>query len=168
MENSHTKFAKVIHWGFILLYAYGLLKQLNDVSQLEDSDLLTFEVAFASLFLLVVLLRYFYMRRFETFQGARKPVSLTHKRLAKAVHTSMYLCLALLPLSGLMIAALFALGIKEGTMQNLSLALHEFCASLSYFLISIHIAAAIYSRIKGEGIWTSMVPIWKEDSGSES
>ena len=168
MENSHTKFAKAFHWGFIILYAYGLLKQLNDVSQLEDSGLLTFEVVFASLFLLIVLMRYFYMRRFETFLGAREPVSLIHKRLAKAVHTSMYLCLVLLPLSGLMIAALFTQGIKEGPMQNFSLALHEFCASLSYFLISIHVAAAIYSRIKGEGIWTSMVPIWKEDSGSES
>ena len=166
MENSHTKFAKAFHWGFIILYAYGLLKQLNDVSQLEDSGLLTFEVVFASLFLLIVLMRYFYMRRFETFQGAREPVSLIHKRLAKAVHSSMYLCLVLLPLSGLMIAALFTQGIKEGPMQNFSLALHEFCASLSYFLISIHVAAAIYSRIKGEGIWTSMVPIWKEDSGS--
>ena len=167
MKSSHTRLAKVFHWGFIILYTYGLLKQLNDVSQLEDSGLLFFEVAFASLFLLIVLMRYFYMRRFDTFLGAREPVSLNHKRLAKAVHRAIYLCLVLLPLSGLMVAGLFALGIQEGLMQNFSLALHEFCAALSYFLISIHISAAIYSRIRGEGIWSSMVPLWKEEHRSD-
>jgi cytochrome b561 len=161
-DGSHTKLAKTFHWGFIFLYAYGLLKQLNDVSQLEDAGLLVLEVAFVSLFLLIVLMRYFYMRRFETFLGAREPVSLFHKRLAKAIHRSIYLCLALLPLSGLMIAGLFALEIRQGPLQDFSLALHEFCASLSYFLISIHIAAAIFSRFRREGIWTSMVPFWKE------
>lgn len=166
IDRSHTKLAKTFHWGFIFLYVYGLLKQLNDVSQLEDSGLLIFEIAFASLFLLIVLIRYFYMRRYETFLGAREPVPLVHQQLAKAVHRSIYLCLVFLPLSGLMIAGLFALGIQEGPMQDFTLALHEFCASVSYFLISIHIAAAIYSRIRGEGIWTSMVPFWKEENRS--
>ncbi|MAI31617.1 MAG: hypothetical protein CBE00_03450 [Planctomycetaceae bacterium TMED240] len=167
MESSHTKLAKTFHWGFIVLYAYGLLKQLNDVSQLEDTGLLVFEVAFASLFLLIVLMRYFYMRQFETFLGVREPVSLVHKRLAKTIHRSIYICLALLPISGLMIAGLFALGISGGPLQDLSLNVHEFFASLSYFLISIHIAAAIYSRFRGEGIWTSMVPVWRENNKVE-
>jgi hypothetical protein len=30
----------------------------------------------------------------------------------------------------------------------------------------IHIAAAIYSRVKGEGVWTSMVPLLKEKKAS--
>lgn len=32
-KNKLKKVAKTFHWGFIVLDAYGLLKQLNDVSQ---------------------------------------------------------------------------------------------------------------------------------------
>ncbi len=159
-NQSHTPLAKALHWGFIVLYGYGLLKQLEDLSELESTGLLVFEVVFALIFLIIVVLRYGYMRRFETFLGT--PVPLTQKRVARVVHVGMYLCLALLPLSGLLIAGLYRQGIKTGPMQDLAVGIHSFSASLSYVLIFIHIAAAIYSRIKGEGIWTSMVPVWKE------
>lgn len=162
-ENSHTTLAKGFHWGFILLYAYGIFKQLDDLSQLEDAGLLVFEVVFAGLFLLIVLVRYFYMRRFETFLGARVSVSPLQKRLARATHIAMYACLVLLPLSGLLIAGLYAQGIKAGVMQDVALGLHELSATLSYLLIAVHVVAAIFSRIKGEGIWTSMVPLWQEE-----
>jgi len=78
MEKSHTNLAKIIHWGFIILYVYGILKQIDDLSQLEDTGLLIFEVIFASVFLLIVLIRYFYMSRFETFLGANEPVPIMH------------------------------------------------------------------------------------------
>lgn len=168
MSESHTTLAKVFHWGFIILYAYGIFKQVDDISQLEDSGLLAFEVAFASIFLVIVMVRYYYMRKFQTFLGADKPVPVTHRYLAKSIHTSMYLCLILLPLSGLLIAVLFSQGISEGPMQDFALAVHEFSADLSYILIAIHVGAAMWSRIKGEGVWTSMVPIWKEGGASRN
>lgn len=164
--NTHTFTGKSLHWGFIILYAYGIFKQIDEISELEDSGLLAFEVAFASLFLIIVLLRYFYMRRFETFLGSSEPIPAAHKFLAKSIHISIYLCLVMLPISGLMIAALFAQGVEDGPMQDLAITLHEFSADLSYILIAIHVGAALYSRIKGEGVWTSMVPIWKEDGPS--
>ncbi len=160
-KNRHTPLAKLLHWGFIVLYAYGLLKQIENISQLEDAGLLMFEVVFAVVFLGIVVARYFYMRQFQTFLGTAVP--LIQKRLARAVHIGMYLCLVMLPLSGLLIAGLYTQGIKTGPMQDLAMGIHGFSATLSYILIFIHIAAAIYSRIKGEGIWTSMVPVWKED-----
>ncbi len=163
MASSHTNMAKIFHWGFIILYAYGILKQVDDISQLEDSSLLVFEVLFASAFLIIVLIRYFYMRKFETFLGASEPVPAAHMYLAKTIHTSMYLCLAMLPLSGLLIAGLFAQGITDGPMQDMALTLHEFSADLSYLLIALHVGAALWSRVKGDGVWTSMVPLWKED-----
>jgi hypothetical protein len=49
-----------------------------------------------------------------------------------------------------------------------ALGIHEFAAVASAVLILAHIAAAIYSRIKGEGVWSSMVPILKEDKPSEN
>ena len=51
---------------------------------------------------------------------------------------------------------------EDGFLMEMALGLHGFAADLSYALIAIHIAAAIYSRLKGEGVWTSMVPLWKE------
>ena len=92
---------------------------------------------------------------------------MAHQYLGKAVHISMYLCLALLPLSGLLIAGLYSLGLKDGILQGIAVGIHEFSASLSYLLIIIHVVGAVYSRMKGEGIWTSMVPVWKEDNPSQ-
>ena len=166
IRSSHTLIAKTFHCVFIVLYTYGMIKQLDDLSQLEDAGLLYFEVVFSILFLLIVIFRYLYMRNYKTFLGASKAVPVAHQYLAKSIHISMYLCLALLPLSGLLIAGLYTLGFTHGLMQDFAVGLHEFSASLSYLLIIIHVVGAVYSRMKCEGIWTSMVPIWKEDKSS--
>lgn len=168
MQSSHTTFGKVLHWGFIVLFVYGIAKQVDDLSELEDSALLAFEVMFATVFLVIVVMRYLYMRRFETFLGATEPVPIAHKYLAKSIHVSMYLCLIMLPLSGLLIAFLFTRGVEDGPMQDFAIALHGFSADLSYILIAVHVGAAVWSRVKGEGVWTSMVPVWKEDGPTRS
>ena len=163
MTQSHTFLAKLIHWTFIPLYAYGIFKQVDDITQLEDSALLVFESIFAAVFLLIVILRFTYMRRFNTFQGATHTPHRIHTFVAKSVHRGMYAALILLPLSGLIIAVLYSQDIKSGPLQDGALILHESSATLSYIMIATHVSAAIYSRIKGEGVWSSMVPILKED-----
>ena len=160
---AHTRLAKTIHWSFIILYVYGIVKQVDDISDLEDSKLLIFEVVFAAVFLGIVIGRYFYMRKVETMHASSIPVHRIHKIIAKSVHSSMYIVLILLPLSGLAIAFLFNQGIKDGTMRLVALSVHEFAATASYVLIAIHVSAAIYSRIKGEGVWSSMVPILNDE-----
>lgn len=166
MSKNHTFVGKVFHWGFLLLYAYGIFKQIDDLSQLEDNGLLVFEIIFASVFLLLVIFRYTYMRRFETFQGSTVPVHRYHKRFARTMHVAMYLCLALLPLTGLAIAALYTQGLDSGLAMDAAIGLHGFSADLSYALIAIHVLAALYSRVKGEGVWTSMVPVFTENGPS--
>lgn len=163
MQESHTFLAKLIHWTFIPLYAYGIFKQVDDIEALEDQALLIFETTFAAVFLLIVILRFTYMRRFKTFQGATHSPHRIHTFIAKSVHRGMYAALILLPLSGLMIAALYSQGIKTGPLQDVTLAVHGFAATLSYVMIATHVSAAIYSRVKGEGVWSSMVPILKEN-----
>ena len=163
MQESHTFLAKFIHWTFIPLYAYGIFKQVDDIEALEDQALLIFETIFASIFLLIVILRFTYMRRFKTFQGATHAPHRIHTFIAKSVHRGMYAALILLPLSGLIIAALYSQDIKTGPLQDGALAVHEFSATLSYVMIATHVSAAIYSRVKGEGVWSSMVPILNED-----
>ena len=175
MSRPHTRLAKVIHWSFVVLYAYGIFKQVDDLSQLEEKSLLLFEVAFATLFLVIVIMRYTYMRRFETLQGAREPVPKVHTYFAKAVHLSMYACFILLPLTGLAIAGLYTQGYtvnatpdETGSIMDVVLDLHGSVADLSYFLIVVHIAAALWSRVKGEGVWSSMVPILHEKESTKN
>ena len=169
MGTQHTFLGKSLHWGFVLLYAYGIFKQIDDLSQLEDAALLRFEIIFASVFLLLVVIRYGYMRRFETFQGSVVPIHRYHKRFARLMHVAMYLCLILLPVTGLAIAWLHTQGIGEDQLaMDVAIGLHGFSADLSYVLIAIHLVAALYSRIKGEGVWTSMVPVFTERGRSNN
>ena len=58
MGLQHTLLGKVLHWGFVLLYAYGIVKQIDDLDQLNDAAPLVFEVVFASVFLILVVARY--------------------------------------------------------------------------------------------------------------
>ena len=119
MTQSHTFLAKLVHWTFIPLYAYGIFKQVDDISQLEDSALLVFESIFAAVFLLILILRFTYMRRFNKFQVATETPHRIHTFVSKSVHRGMYAALILLPLSGLIIAALYSQGIKSGPQKGL-------------------------------------------------
>ncbi|MDA9168114.1 cytochrome b/b6 domain-containing protein [Candidatus Poseidonia alphae] len=170
MQTSHTLFARSIHWIFIVLYLYGLSKQIGELDELEDNGLLLFEILFATVFLVVVILRYSYMRRFKTFLGAREPIHIVHYYFARSLHKAMYVVFILLPLSGLLIAALYTKGYQneDELLMEAVLGLHSLAAQASILLILAHIAAAIYSRIKGEGVWSSMVPILKEDKPSDN
>ena len=163
--NSHTTLAKFIHWTFTLLYAYGIFKQVDDLSELEDVSLLNFEILFATLFLIIVLIRYFYMKDTPTLLGANEDIPKGHLFIAKTVHRLVYFSLIMLPTTGLLIAGLFNLGIGG---VEVAILVHEFSAFLSYVVIALHVGASLYSRFKGEGLWNAMVPIWKETEKNNS
>ena len=163
--NSHSTLAKFIHWTFTILYAYGIFKQVGDLNELEDRSLLNFEILFATIFLIIVLLRYFYMKDTQTLIGSNYEVHRGHLFIAKTVHRLVYFSLIMLPTTGLLIASLFNFGM--GGIE-IAIALHEFSAFLSYFVIALHVAASLYSRFKGEGMWNAMVPIWKETERNNS
>ena len=163
--NSHTTLAKFIHWTFTFLYAYGIFKQVDDLSDLEDVSLLNFEILFATLFLIIVLIRYFYMKDTPTLLGAHEDIPKGHLFIAKTVHRLVYFSLIMLPTTGLLIAGLFNLGM--GGIE-VAIVLHEFSAFLSYSVIALHIGASVYSRFKGEGMWNAMVPVWQESGKKNS
>ena len=156
-----SSIAKLMHWGFVVLFVYGLLKQIDSLNQLEDSNLLKFEVVFASVFLFLLLIRFVYMK---TTQQSSLPESTPKPQImaAKIVHSAMYTCLALIPFTGLLIGLLFWLGLKEELLINLVIGAHELSVSIIYWFIGLHILAAVYHRLKNDGVWSSMVPFWKE------
>ena len=165
MGNSHTPLAKFIHWTFTVLYAYGIFKQVEDLEELEDVSLLNFEIFFAIVFLIIVLLRYFYMKDVKTLLGAHDEMHKGHLFIAKATHRLVYFSLIMLPTTGLLIAGILAADIPG---MQAAIALHEFSAFLSYVTIALHVGASLYSRFKGEGVWNAMVPLWKETGKKDS
>ena len=163
IKPNFSSIAKFMHWGFVLLFIYGLLKQIDELNQLEDKELLQFEVIFATVFVLLLLIRFIYMK---TTQKSSLPDSTPKSQLlaARVVHYGMYACLALIPLTGLLIGLLFWLGFEDGFLINTVVEVHEFSVSIIYWLIGLHILAAIFHRLKNDGVWSSMVPFLKEKS----
>ena len=157
--NTHTPLAKFIHWTFTVLYAYGIFKQVENLEELEDVSLLNFEIFFAIVFLIIVLMRYFYMKDVKTLLGAHEEMHKSHLFIAKATHRLVYFSLIMLPTTGLLIAGMLALNMPG---MEIAIGLHELSAFLSYVTIALHVCASLYSRYKGEGIWNAMVPVWKE------
>ena len=127
--NSHTLLAKTIHWTFSILYAYGIFKQVEDLDELEDAALLNFEIFFAVVFLVIVMLRFFYMKDAKTLLGAHEEMHKGHLFIAKATHRLVYFSLVMLPATGLLIAGIFNADIPG---MGIAIALHEFSAFLSY------------------------------------
>ena len=165
MENSHTRLAKTIHWTFSILYAYGIFKQVEDLEELEDASLLNFEIFFAIVFLVIVMLRFFYMKDAKTLLGAHEEMHIGHLFIAKATHRLVYFSLIMLPTTGLLIAGILNAGLPG---MAVAISLHELSAFLSYITIAIHVAASLYSRYKGEGVWNAMVPVWQESKKNDS
>ena len=46
-KTEHSLLAKTFHWGFVILFGYGIYKQIDNINQLEDISLLKSEIIFA-------------------------------------------------------------------------------------------------------------------------
>ena len=157
----HSSAARAFHWGFVFVFAYGLIKQVDEVEELEDQTFLIEEVVFATIFLVILLVRFVYMRTTRPTAlppDADKAVS----RLAQFVHMSMYLSLAMLAVSGLAIGGMFALGTRDGSVFASVLWAHEALYWVSVNLIIVHVLGALYHRRLGDGVWSAMVPSFRE------
>ena len=158
---QHSLIGKSLHWVFVLLFGYGVFKQIENKEQLNDLGLLISEMCFAVAFLLFIIFRFIYMKR--RYKTALPSETSKIKRIAaKVVHTSMYFVLTGIAISGLGIGSLVWLGYKDGLLIETIIWLHELLFSTSLWLISIHILAAIYHRTQHDFVWSSMVPFLKE------
>lgn len=162
--GSHTMTAKIIHWGFLGVFIYAISKQVDEVEELENFALLQEEMIFAIVFLLLLLARFIYMHStVPTLLPSDTPRRIM--LLAQTVHLGMYVSLAMIAVSGLMIGGLYWSGIKEGTLMASVLILHEIVFWTSINLIGLHVAGAIYHRRQRDGVWNAMVPGRAEEVG---
>ena len=152
---------KLFHWGFVAIFAYGIYKQVDNISQLADGALLRFEVIFAVLFLILLGARFFYMSRMQS-SALPENTHAVQKLGAKVVHYGMYVSMGLIAASGLIIGALYTLLGPEGLLISVAVFIHETSVTASYWLIGLHITAALYHRYLRDGVWSAMVPILRE------
>ena len=123
--------------------------------------MLRFEVLFALVFLAVLAGRFLYMTKSHT-SALPADTRRFQRQAARFVHWDMYASLAAIAITGSMISGLFSLGFNSGFLIEAVTELHGFTVSISYLLIALHIAAALYHRILGDGVWSAMTPFWKE------
>ena len=131
------------------------------VEELEEFSLLISEVIFTLLFLTVLVFRFTYMRSVRSrMPQINMPVPLL--LLARTVHLGIYASLTLIAITGLLIGGLYHSGMKTGFLLEIVLLSHEIFFWVSINLMGLHIAGAVYHRLKGDGVWSAMVPIFKE------
>jgi cytochrome b561 len=103
-RNYSTK-AKVFHWGFVVLFAYGISKQVDDKSQLEDFFRLKFELTFVTLLILLLAVRFLFMTKTQT-SSLPEETSAIQKVESKLVHLGMYASQTTIAVSGILIGGI--------------------------------------------------------------
>lgn len=161
LRASYGPLAKTFHWGFIAIFAYGIYKQVDGVEALADADLLRFELIFAVGFVILLGLRLGYMKATQT---SALPADTARWQVlaAKAVHYGMYVSLSAIAITGILIGLIYTPETTESWTMEAAIMLHEFAVTASYVLIGIHVVAALYHRYLRDGVWSAMVPVFKE------
>ena len=85
---------------------------------------------------------------------------------ARLVHLGMYAGLASIAATGLLIALVFWLGFRDGLLMQLVNELYEVAVNLSYWLIGMHVLAAVCHRLLCDGVWSAMTSVWKQTPNS--
>ena len=99
-NTKYSTTAKAFHWGFVVLFIYGIGKQVDDISLLEDFALLRFELIFAIILVLLLAFRFLYMTKTQK-SSLPEETSALQKLAAKVVHLGMYASLAAIAISGI-------------------------------------------------------------------
>ena len=163
---EHSFIAKSLHWVFVVMFGYGVFNQIESKEQLNDIVLLKSEILFATIFLAFIILRFIYMKRgYKTSLPSETPK--LHRIVAKFIHISMYVALSGIAISGLGIGFLFWLGYQNSYSIDVIIWAHELFFATIVWLISVHVIAAVYHRIRHDFVWSSMVPFLKEKSQIE-
>lgn len=153
--QPHGYVTRTIHWVSGGLIGFGYLKGLDSVSQLSDPALLRFEVGYALLLGAVFVLRYFWTKSAGNTRLPDGAPRWEHG-LSRAVHLGLYAGVFGIILSGLAIAAAYALP-GMGFLIGGAVALHEFFLAALPILLALHIAGALWHKfIRRDGVLESM------------
>lgn len=159
--RSYNLISKVIHWGSALLIL-GLLAVGMTLENMEKGpekfELLGLHKSFGVLLLIVLVLRF--ISRFTNPVDALPELSRKDVIKAKALQGLLYLCMLIMPLSGILMSqagghevALFGLGLptlmgeSKGIHEVLG-AVHGITSKVLIVLLLAHIGAALFHHFK--------------------
>ncbi len=133
-NSEYSKIAKLFHWGFVLLFVYGVLKQVDNINQLK------------------ILLA---NKTTEMLHG--KQAANESEKTAKEVFSENSSGHSLPSIN------LNSKDFEDNiNIIDFVIIIHELNINLLYWFIGIHILAATYHRSKRDGVWSSMAPFFKE------
>ena len=101
-KKKYSLAAKIWHWGFVVLFIYSIAKSVENIEQLENQNFFRFEIIFATIFLLLILIRFIYMIKTQE-TALPNDTPKIQKFLAKTVHLGMYFSLASIAITGMII-----------------------------------------------------------------
>jgi len=116
LGQSYSTSAKLLHWGFIGVFADGIFKQVDVLSQLEDPIFLRFEFIFACVFLALLALRFWVIRGHGSALPAVAPI--WNRVTTNLPNYSMYVALMAIGVTGLAIGVVFTLGMQSGALME--------------------------------------------------
>ena len=98
-DRHYSTIAKLLHWGFVILFFYGIIKQVDNINQLEDISVLRLEILFATIFVLLLAIRFTYMKKTKK-SSLPNETPKSQKLAAKIMNYGMYISLAAITCSG--------------------------------------------------------------------
>ncbi len=149
---EHSLLAKSLHWVFVVMFGYGVFKQIQSKEQLNDIGLLKSEILFASIFLTFLVFRFVYMKK-KYKSSLPSETLIIHRLAAKFIHISMYATLSGIAISGLGIGFFFWFGNQKTYLIEFTILVHELFFSIAIWLICLHVLAAIYHRVRHDFVW---------------
>ncbi len=164
--RPHGLVAKVLHWGTAGLLLFAYLDNGDVTNALRDPSAMRMEAWLGLGIVAVFAARFAWMQRWNG-GSTRLPSSAPwwEHRLSRLAHHSLYLCVAAIVGSGLLIWRAQSFG--GGGLVRTAADLHEFIAGATLFVIGGHVAAALWHKlVRRDRVWESIGTPWWNRSRS--
>jgi cytochrome b561 len=164
--KPHGVVAKILHWATAGLLLFAYVANGDVTNALRDPAAMRMEAMLGLGIVAVFGLRLLWMARFNG-GATRLPGSAPkwEHRASRLAHHAMYLCVAAIVATGLLIPA--ALAWATPFWVDVARDVHEFMTNLTLFVIGAHVAAALWHKlVRRDGIWESIgTPWWQPKAG---
>jgi cytochrome b561 len=165
-SRAHGRVAKILHWSTTALLLFAYIANGDVTNALRDPAAMRMEAYFGLGILAVFAARFVWMQRFNG--GASRlseAAPVWEHRLSRLAHHSIYLCVAAIVITGLLIPAALAWGTPPWV--DAAREVHEFVANLTLVIIGAHVAAALWHKlVRRDGVWESIgTPWWQPKRG---
>lgn len=160
VPKPHGIIAKLLHWGTAGLLLYAFIQNGDATNALRDPAAIWMEAWLGLGVVAAFTLRFVWM---EWFNGGASRLPKTapgwEQKLSRLAHYSLYLCVAAIVATGLLIAA--ALAWATPFRVDAARDVHEFVAKGTLFLIGADAAVALWHKlVRRDGVWESIGTPW--------